>query len=386
MKNKRVLISGASIAGPTVAYWLHRYGCVVTIVEQASTLRVGGYKIDIRGSAVEVVKRMGIYAELQRLSVVMLGGSVLDDRGKIIDEIPAEHMGMHVGDDLELLRGDLGRVLYEATVDHCEYIFNNSIKSVKQNKDEITVEFATGQSRQFDILVGADGIHSNVRSLVFGNESLFSYNLGDYYVAICSVETGLQLDRHEFFYSQIDKLFNVYCTHAGQDAKALFVFRAPGLTYNYKDTNQQKEIVSKVYSDAGWEISNMLKGMHKASDFYFDVVKQIRMDKWFKDRTIVIGDAASSPCLASGQGTGLALVGAYVLAGELLLANGEYTTAFAEYEKEMRAFVDMNQKLGEAIIEHMIPQTKVEPWIGSAILEQVQLAANGIQLKDYLNI
>lgn len=384
MKNKRVLISGASIAGPALGYWLQRYGFEVTIVELAPTPRIGGYKIDIRGKAVEVVKKMGLYEKARQLSIVMLSGTILDEKGKVIDEIAGEYMGMHVGDDIELWREDLNHVLYDATFKSCEYIFNNSIKSITQNNNEITVEFLSGQSRQFDILVGADGIHSNVRSLVFGDESLFSHNLGDYFVAICSVKTNLNLDRHEIFYSKIDKLFNIYCTKAGEDAKELFVFRAPGLTYDYKNVKEQKEIVSKIYSDAEWEIPNMLKAMNQSSDFYFDEVKQIRMDKWFKDRTIVIGDAAFSPCLASGQGTGLALVGAYVLAGELMLADGDYSTAFAEFEKEMRPFVDVNQKVGELIIEHMVPKEKVKPWIGASILDEIQFAANNIHLKNYL--
>lgn len=384
MKNKRILISGASISGPALGYWLQRYGFEVTIVELAPTIRIGGYKIDIRGKAVEVMKKMGLYEKARQLSIVMLSGTILDEKGKVIDEIAGEYMGMHVGDDIELWREDLNRVLYDATFECCEYMFSDSIKSITQNNSEITVEFLSGQSRQFDILVGADGIHSNVRSLVFGDESLFSHNLGDYFVAICSVKTNLNLDRHEVFYSKIDKLFNIYCAKAGEDAKELFVFRAPGLTYDYKNVKEQKEIVSKVYSDAEWEIPNMLKAMNQSSDFYFDEVKQIRMDKWFKDRTIVIGDAAFSPCLASGQGTSLALVGAYVLAGELMLADGDYSTAFAEFEKEMRLFVDVNQKVGELIIEHMIPKEKVEPWMGASILDQIQFAANNIHLKNYL--
>jgi 2-polyprenyl-6-methoxyphenol hydroxylase-like FAD-dependent oxidoreductase len=383
VKNKRVLISGASIAGPALGYWLQRYGFEVTLVELAPAPRVGGYKVDIRGKAVDVVKKMGIYDEARQLRVVMLGGTVLDEKGKVIDEIPQEYMGMHVGDDIELWRGDLNRVLYDATSGSCEYNFGNSIKSVKQDNDELAVELVSGPSRQFDILVGADGIHSNVRSLVFGDESLFSHNLGDYFVAICSVETDLELDQHEIFYSQPDKLVNIYCTQ-GQDAKALFVFHAPGLSYDYKNVQQQKEIVSKIYSDAEWKIPSILKAMNKSSDFYFDAVKQIRMEKYFKDRTIVIGDAAFSPSLASGQGTSLALVGAYVLAGELMLADGDYSTAFAEYEKEMKSFVQLNQKLGEVIIEHMIPKSQVEPWIGASILDQIQFAANSIHLKDYV--
>ena len=192
------MISGASIAGRALGYWLQLYGFAVTIVEQAPALRTGGYKIDIRGKAIDVVKKMGLYEEARKFNIVMLGGSLLDEKGRLIEQIPAEHMGMHVGDDLELLRSDLGRVLYHATDNCCEYLFGDSIRSVEQNSDEIRVEFATGQVRRFDILIGADGIHPNVRSLVFGNESLFSHNLGDYYVAICSIETELKRNRTNF--------------------------------------------------------------------------------------------------------------------------------------------------------------------------------------------
>src|SRR5262249_1192805 len=145
------------------------------------------------------------------------------------------------------------------------------------------------------------------------------HNLGDYFAAICTIETALHQDQHQIFYPRIDKLLDVYCTNG--TTKALFVFRSPGLKYDYKDTKLQKEIVSKIYADSEWEeVPNILKAMQESSDFYFDEVIQIRMDKWFKDRTIVIGDAAFCPCLASGQGTSMALVGAYVLGGELLLA------------------------------------------------------------------
>lgn len=380
MNNKRVLISGASIAGPALGYWLHHYGFDVTIVEQADTLRLGGYKIDIRGKAVEVIKKMALYEEASKYKVVQLGGSVLNEKGTLIDEIPAELMGMHVGDDIELLRGHLSRILFNATSQHCEYIFSDSIKSVEQGQDGVKVEFMSGLARQFDLLVGADGIHSNVRSLVFGDEALFSHNLGDYYVAICNIETDLNLDRHEFFYSKIDKLLNLYCTQ-GEAAKALFVFRAPALTYNPRDVEQQKNIVSTQYADAEWKVPQILKSMHEASEFYFDEVKQIRMNKWYKERTIVLGDAAFSPCLASGQGTSLALVGAYTLAGELARAMGDYTIAFAEYERGMRDFVNLNQKLGETIIEFMVPKAKVEPWLGESMLDMIQFASQGIELK-----
>ncbi|RUR13721.1 FAD-dependent monooxygenase [Legionella sp. km772] len=380
MNNKRVLISGASIAGPALAYWLNHYGFEVTIVEQADSLRLGGYKIDIRGKAVEVMKKMALYQEACRFKVVQLSGSVLNEQGELIDQIPAELMGMHVGDDIELLRGELSRILYHATNKQCQYLFSTSIKALEQHAQGMKVEFNNGPEQDFDLLVGADGIHSNVRHLVFGNEAQFSHNLGDYYAAICSIETDLNLNRHEFFYSQIDKLLNLYCT-PGAAAKALFVFRAPNLTFKHRDLEQQKAIVSRIYADAAWEVPHLVKSMQQSSEFYFDEVKQIRMPQWYKERTILIGDAAFSPCLASGQGTSLALVAAYVLAKELAQAKGDYASAFPQYEKEMRSFVDLNQKLGETIIEFMVPKAVVEPWLGESMLDMIRSASQGIELK-----
>jgi 2-polyprenyl-6-methoxyphenol hydroxylase-like FAD-dependent oxidoreductase len=206
LENKHVLISGASIAGPALAFWLHHYGSTVTIVEQAPILRIGGYKVDIRGKAVDVVKAMGLYEKICDCKVDMKTAIFVNEDGKKIAEMTADFLGMKEGDDIELLRGDLSRILYEATCNNCEYIFNDSIKSVRQDDQGIEVDFASGSSRKFDLLVGADGFHSNVRSLIFGDESNFSYDLGGYYFAICTIENCLDLHRSEIFYSKINKI------------------------------------------------------------------------------------------------------------------------------------------------------------------------------------
>lgn len=395
--NKSVLISGASIAGPALAFWLNQYGFDVTIVEVAPALRRGGYKIDIRGKAVDVVKKMGIYEAIRNASAEMISASFINDDGKKIIEMPADSLGMREGDDIELLRGDLSQILYEATRNTCEYIFNDSIKSVRQLDQQVEIDFINGPSRQFDFLVGADGVHSTVRSLVFGDEANFSYDLGDYFYAIYTVENHLNLDRRELFYSKENKLVNIYSTKNSKHAKALFIFRSPGVHYNRRDVSQQKNILLKHYADAGWEVPFLLSAMDKSPDFYFDAAKQIRMDKWSKERTVLVGDAAYSPTLGSGQGTSLALIGSYVLAGELFAAHN-YKTAFAEYEKEMRKFVALNQKLGEIVLQQMIP--KSHTWLQSLMLKmksyfsmdntsleklqnQFREAANSIRLKKY---
>jgi len=386
MKNNRILISGASIAGPTLGFWLAHYGFDVTIVERASEIRLGGHGVDIRGASIDVVRQMGIYEAVSKCQITKLPATILNENGEIIDEMIPEEVGLNVSDDRELLRGDLNQILFAATADKCEYIFNDSIRSIDDRNDSIFVEFKTSLAREFDIVIGADGLHSNVRSLVFGKEEVYSHNLGDYYFAICSIETALNIDKKQFLYSKPGKMVHVFRLQSSQDPKVMFAFQAHDFEYDYKNIDQQKEIIARIFADCVWEVPELLEEMKKSPDFYFDEIKQIRMDCWYKNRTILLGDAAFNPCLASGQGTGLAMIGAYVLAGELMQAKGDYALAFAAYEKELRNFVDINQQIGKMIIECMIPQTEVKAWMDADIFNQLNRASKSIVLKDYAKI
>ncbi|PWY56722.1 FAD-dependent oxidoreductase [Legionella qingyii] len=398
IKNKTILISGASIAGPALAYWLHHYGFTVTLVEQAPKFREGGYKVDARGICIDVLKKMGLYEKIQEKNVHTKTAIFMDDEGAITSEISADELGMRQPQDVELLRGDLSKILYDATRDECEYIFNTSIKSIKLNKDDVEVEFNNNMIRSFDLVIGADGIHSNVRSLVFGEESQYSHDFGNYFYAIYSIENYLKLANKELFYSIENKQVNLSSTQAENNITVIYLFQDKNYAYNYKEVDKQKAVVIKNYANAKWEVPHLLKEMDKANDFYFDVAKQIHMQQWFKDRVALIGDAAYSPALTSGQGSSVAIVGAYVLAGELYAAAGDYEKAFTSYQNKMQKYIKINQEIGEAVINFILPKPKnifqqVYDKIKSVLLpkdytikqlrKKFYKASNGITLSQY---
>ncbi|WP_424528716.1 FAD-dependent monooxygenase [Sphaerisporangium viridialbum] len=399
MKNRTVLISGASIAGTTLAYWLRRHGFTPTVVERAPSVREGGYKIDIRGAALDVVTRMGVLAEIRRERTGVQGGSIVDAAGKRVASMDGDTFGGREGDDAEILRGDLNRILYDLTKGEVEYLFEDSIATLSDTAHGVEVTFESGGRRTFDLVVGADGLHSTSRALAFGPEERFVRDLG-YYVSIFSVPNHLGLDRWELTYVSPGRTALAYSTAKDTGAKAMFLFASEPLAYDHRDHDEQRELLARAYAGEGWEVPRLLTGMEHADDFYFDSLSQVHMDRWSRGRVALVGDAAYCASPASGQGTSLALVGAYVLAGELAAAGGEHEAGFDGYEREMRGFAERNQSLGPANIKRMVMRSKAQVRISmtmlsllkylpgkdrmmAKVLEPIHRAANAIELKDY---
>ena len=385
-----VLISGAGIAGLTAAYWLREYGFNPTIVERAGSLVTGGYKIDVRGTALDVLHRMDAHDAVLAASTQMRGALLVDRDGNVINELSGDQFGHRVGGDLEIVRGTLCKILIER-VPNVDMIFGDVIESVSQRSDKVEVTFRDAEGRPFDLVIGADGLHSNVRHLVFGEESQFLRDLG-MYLCVYSVPNYLQLDRVEMQYSEVGRVAAIWATRDDPNAKACFGFAARDQRIGLRDRAQQEKAVRTVFAGIGWEVPRLLGLMPEASDWYFDIAAQVDMPSWSKGRVVLAGDAGYCASPMSGRGSSLAMIGAYVLAGELAAAGGDHEAAFAEYDRLMRPFVDANQQLGIQSASFMTqdPSAATAELSGSEVEEvidrstqRITEASTAITLKDY---
>ncbi|MCS7483726.1 FAD-dependent monooxygenase [Umezawaea endophytica] len=341
---RKVLISGASVAGPVLAFWLHRYGYEVTVVEKAGAPRNGGYPIDIRGTALEVVRRMGIlprlkdaHIELRRLTFLQGGG----------DEVASLHphaiTGGVEGRDLEVRRGDLTAALYSTVRDDVEFVFDDSISTMDQHEYGVDITFHGGEARSFDVVLGADGTHSRTREMVFGPEERFRHYLG-YCFAVFTMRNTLGLSHETVMWNSPGRAAALYAVGEDDEVHAFLNVALPDPPDRaFGDIEAQRTLLTTAFRDVGWEVPTMLAALRESDDLYFDAVSQIRMPRWSSGRVALAGDAAYAPSFLTGQGTSLALVGAYMLAGSL---KGRYhNEGFAAYEHDTRNFVDLNQGL-----------------------------------------
>jgi 2-polyprenyl-6-methoxyphenol hydroxylase-like FAD-dependent oxidoreductase len=399
-KSRSVLISGASVAGPALAYWLDRYGFDVTIVERAPAVRSGGYPIDIRGTALNVVERMGVLPQLRSAHIDTQRLRFVDaERNTIATIAPEKLVGGVAGHDIELPRGTLTSALYDLTrKGEVRYRFDDSIDVLEDDGAGVDIRFASGTAQRFDIVIGADGMHSNTRALVFGPEASFSRYLG-FCFNLFSVPkpTGARLSHEAVICAEPGRMGGVYAVGDSDVLQGFLNFAADEPPFHaHPDVEKQRRRTADIFADGGPVFRGLLDAMQRADDLFFDTVSQIHMPHWSSGRVALVGDAAHATSFLSGQGSSLALVGAYVLAGELA-AHLDPADAFVSYERIVRPFAEANQAL--ALKSTLMPRTQEELHARNAALAEMQASGkappraeqsrkvhNSLTLPDYAHL
>ena len=362
---RNVLISGAGVAGGTLAWFLARQGFTVTVVGRAPAPRTGVQAIDVRGAALGVVDAMGLGERMRALRTRMRGMSMVDGDGHELfrSEEFTYSSGRLDSDDFEVLRDDVVAILHEATAGDVEYVFGDAITALTEEPHGVRVEFEHGGFRTFDLVVGADGLHSAVRRLAFGPEADFVRHLGQY-LAIFPAPNFLGLEDWQVWFRHEQTGGVAYPVRDNTELRVTLGFGSEPLPR--MAVPEQKRLIAERLAGVGWEVPKLLEAMAEADVFYFDAMAQIHLDRWSAGRVALVGDAAYCASALSGQGTSLALVGAYVLAQELGRTGHE--DAFAAYETRMRPFVALNQALA------------TENPMGGPAEESVERAKNAISL------
>ncbi|MGW4378719.1 FAD-dependent monooxygenase [Kitasatospora sp. NPDC004531] len=399
MKNADILVSGGGIAGPTLAYWLRKAGFRPVVVERAPAPRPGGQSVDLRGAGRTVVERMGLLDQVRQVAVEQRGLALVDRNGRRIAELPTELFGGEgIVSDLEVLRDDLAGVLYRATADDVEYLFDDTVTAMREDADGVHVAFEKAPPRRFDLVVGADGLHSAVRRLAFGPESELVSPLGCY-TAWFTARTDLDLDGWFLMYNAPGGL--VASARPGRlpgEVKAGFSFRSGPLTHDRRDRAAQQRLLADRFTGRGWECDRLLAAMADADDFFLESLGQVRLDGHTRGRVALIGDAACCPTPLTGLGTSLALVGAYLLAGELATARGDFTTAFARYQQRMKPYAAKAQELPPGGVAGYAPNHRAMIALRAAsmrwmtrrpfrtLMEAQAAKAGDVELPDYARV
>ena len=372
----RILVSGASVAGLTVAYWLERFGFEVTVVERSAGLRPGGQALDVRGPALEIARRMGVAEEFRRRTTQLRGMSMVDDLGAEIYRTTERTLtgGRLDSEDLEVLRDDLVDVLRQACGPGVRFVFSDWITELRQDERGIDVRFTNAEPARFDAVIGADGVHSGTRRVVFGDEKPFLRYLGGY-VAIMTIPNFLGLDHWQTFYLSGDAGAGLIGLDGSGTARAYLGFESKEpVEYDHRDENAQKRLLAERSAGLGWVVPQILEHMRNdASGFHFDARIQVIMEHWTKGRVALVGDAGYAVSLTTGQGASMAMAGAYVLAGEIAASGGDLPAGIARYEDEIRQYVLRNQAAARELNEQ-----------GQSDLPDFGTMVEHLALKDYL--
>lgn len=382
----KVLICGGGCAGPALAFWLAHTGHQVTVVERFPVLRSGGAQIDLRGAGIEAVKRMGLLEAVQSKLVDEQGTAMVDSNGNVKATILANKSGQGaqtLTSEYEIMRGDLVRILYEVTKDNVHYMFGKTVDSFDQDEKQVIANFSDGSSRTYDLLVGADGQGSRIRRAIWSPDSPDPYYRLGTHVAYCFIPRIKSDTNMKTVYNCPGGRMIMRRSHSSTETQVLFFLKddSPEISSLSKASiEQQRAFWAQRFRDAGWQADRFLAGMEATDNWYCQEVVQVRTNTWHQGRVVLLGDAAHCPSPWSGMGTSSALVGAYVLAGEINRRPDDLAQAFVEYDKVLRPYVNQCQEVHTSLIKLAMP----ESWWGVAILRFVFQALCFLRLPELI--
>ncbi len=371
MSRRKVLISGAGIAGPTLGYWLKRAGFTPTLLENAPALRSGGYVIDFWGLGYDIAERMGLVPEILRAGYHIREMRIVDAADKRISGFGTKvFVELTGGRYVTIGRSALSRLLFETLKGGTETIFGDEIVALDERQDHVAVRLKSGGERHFDLVIGADGLHSAVRRLAFGPQDRFEKRLG--YV-VAALEVSGYRPRNEDIYVTYSEPGRMVGRVSLRDDKTLILFVFAHGDTSMHDLAAQKALLRAEFGGSGWECSHILATLDAAGELYVDRVSQIRMPRWSRGRIVLVGDAAYCVSLLAGQGSALAMTGAYVLAGELAKADGRHDEAFGNYEKILRDFIVRKQQGAERFGSALAPKTRLGLWFRNLVVKSAAI-------------
>jgi 2-polyprenyl-6-methoxyphenol hydroxylase-like FAD-dependent oxidoreductase len=369
MKRKSVLISGAGIAGPALAYWLQRRGLEPVLIERAAHFREGGYMIDFWGVGYDVAERMNLIPRLRDVGYLIDRLKFVDGRGRTRSGFDAKILRRALGNRFfSLPRGDLARAIFDSVADKIETIFGDSITAIHEDSDCIDVQFERGRGRRFDLVADCDGLHSGVRQIIWGQEKQFEKYLGYYCASFITTNYPHREEQTYTSYAEPGRQISRYALRGGRTA-FLFIFAHQQPLPQSPDLASAKAILRDTFERDRWiEVPVILKRLETCDDLYFDSVSQICMPAWSKGRVTLVGDAAYCPSLLAGEGAGFALAGAYLLAGELQRASGDHLLAYRAYEQRFRPFIERKQQSAMQFATSFTPKTRFGLFVRDLIL------------------
>lgn len=355
---KNILISGASFAGLSTAYWMKRLGCNVTVVEIAEGLKKGGTPVNIRGNTIDIVKRMGLFEQIQSNRITMESMEFKNsDDVTVRKDIIQNDREQLAEEEYEIERDVLLNMMFEAVKEDVEFIFGESITALKEESHGVDVSFKGGQKRSYDLVFGCDGIHSAVRKLWFGEETEFSHFLKTYF-SITIVNKLLIQENTTQMYNEPGKavLLNAY---NNKTDIVLCFFSEEEIPYDYRNEEQQQNIILNQFSGLGWRTPELLEEVKNSKTFYFDKLCQMKMPSWTKGRVALVGDAGYCASPAAGMGGSLAIDGAAALADAFQKCDGNFELAFQEYNTSFRPFIEEVQASAAKFgVEFLVPRTE----------------------------